>query len=92
MLMDHDPLIANLAQADGEVEVQLDVLSTCLPPGTTHQGSYKRHIVAGGNVHLVNAVDNGVVRPRSDISYLLAGPERGQTGLTSSIRHRGPPR
>lgn len=30
--------------------------------------------------------------PRSDVSYLAAGPERGQTGLTSSIRHTGPPR
>src|SRR5262245_8243326 len=53
MFMCYHPSAIDLpTQANGEAEVQLNVVAVGFCPGTVHQGGDKSHITAGSHLHL----------------------------------------
>lgn len=52
MLMHDGPLILDLAKADGQTKIELDVLAICFRSRTMHQGSDKSHVIASSKRHM----------------------------------------
>ena len=63
MLMNDDPLVIDLAQADRQTEIQLDILTAGFPPGALHCSGDESHITTNDDVHLLYVKDHRVVRP-----------------------------
>ena len=63
MLMHDDPLRVDLAKADGQTELQLNVHSGGFRPSTTHHSRDEGHISTGSDGHLADVKNDGIKRP-----------------------------
>src|SRR5919198_2631544 len=61
VFMHDDPMVVELAQADGQPEFKFSLFSRRLPFGTAHDRYYERNVSACGNAHLENVKDHGVL-------------------------------
>jgi hypothetical protein len=93
MFMHHYPLAADLPQANGQTKLQLFSFFARLSPGTAHQGSGKRHIIARRNIHLTDVKDTGILKPTKEripgIAYTLRFLLIAAGGGTSNIKMPG---
>lgn len=71
VLMDDCPLIVNLAQANRQTEIQLDIFSAGFLFGALHGSDYKCHIAAGHDVHFLNIKNHRRMSTRKDKSQVL---------------------
>src|SRR5262249_47634193 len=66
VFMHDDPMVVELAQANGQPEFQFSFFSGRLPSGTAHDRCDERNVSACGNAHLENVKNPGVLSPAKE--------------------------
>jgi len=66
VLMDDYPLVINLAQADCQTEIQLDILSAGFPSGALQRSGDKGHITTSSDTHFLYIKNYRLMSPRKE--------------------------